>query len=162
MIRPATEQDCANLAALSLQVWLETYALEGIKTKYAEYALDTFSKGQFQGLLAQPRYQILVYYRDDVLCGYALVDLESRYQDKTNGFELARLYVHNKFSGQGIGKQLMQAVARRFGTPYWLYTWVENKSNRFYQHLGCKKIGELSFDFAGVAIKNNIYCYRSS
>ncbi len=51
MIRAATEEDCLNLVALSLQVWLNTYALDGIRTEYSEFALSTFTEQQFKKLL---------------------------------------------------------------------------------------------------------------
>ena len=37
MVREATKDDCAKLALLSIRVWLDTYAQEGIKTEYADY-----------------------------------------------------------------------------------------------------------------------------
>jgi len=38
MIRQAEQRDCLDLAALSLQVWLHTYAMKGLRTQISQYA----------------------------------------------------------------------------------------------------------------------------
>ena len=47
MIREAKQEDCISLTALSLQVWFETYAIDGINTEVAAYGLSLFSPGVF-------------------------------------------------------------------------------------------------------------------
>ena len=42
MIRKALQSDCLDLAALSLQVWLHTYATKGIRSQISQYALSHF------------------------------------------------------------------------------------------------------------------------
>lgn len=44
MIRVARKQDAINLAVLSMQVWLETYAQEGIRSEYSHHVLNTFTE----------------------------------------------------------------------------------------------------------------------
>lgn len=136
MIRKAQSKDAINLAALSIQVWLETYAVEGIRVEYANYALTTFTKDHFENLIQQPQYRLFVSEEDDVLQGYALVNLDSHFKNKKNGFEIDKLYVHSKFKGLGLARQLLSEVALKCGDRFWLYTWVENESNAFYQHPG--------------------------
>lgn len=157
MIRHACKDDCLQLAALSIKVWLDTYAVEGIKREYAQYALATFTESYFSSLLDSPDYNLLVVEKEKALQGYALLNMNSHYQSANNGFELEKLYIDTAFKGQGLGKQLLTAVEHEFGKAYWLYTWVENESNGFYLHLGFRKIGQLNFEFAGTQIENNIY-----
>ncbi|MEC8327683.1 MAG: GNAT family N-acetyltransferase [Pseudomonadota bacterium] len=157
MIRHACKDDCLQLAALSIKVWLDTYAAEGIKREYAQYALATFTESYFSSLLDSPDYNLLVIEKDQVIQGYALLNMTSNFQSANNGFELEKLYIDTRFKGQGLGKQLLTAVEHEFGNVYWLYTWVENESNGFYQHLGFRKIGKLIFEFAGTQIENNVY-----
>jgi diamine N-acetyltransferase len=59
MIREAKESDCVNLAALSLEVWLTTYSIDGIRTENSRYALSTFTEKHFKELLNDPQYKIL-------------------------------------------------------------------------------------------------------
>lgn len=157
MIRHACKDDCLQLAALSIKVWLDTYAVEGIKREYAQYALATFTESYFSSLLDSPDYNLLVIEKEKALQGYALLNMNSHYQSASSGFELEKLYIDTAFKGQGLGKQLLTAVEYEFGKAYWLYTWVENESNGFYLHLGFRKIGQLNFEFAGTQIENNVY-----
>ena len=157
MIRLAMQQDCESLAALSIKVWLDTYAKEGIRPEYANYALSTFTSAYFSGLLETPDYRLLVSTDGEFIQGYALTNFGSHYQSPENGFEVEKLYVDNCFQGQGIGKKLLAEVTKQFGQRFWLYTWVENASNDFYQKLGFRQVGKLTFDFAQWTIENNVW-----
>lgn len=161
MIRTATSQDCQSLAALSIQVWLDTYAVEGIKPAYAHYALTTFTEHYFKNLLSSDECKLFICEDDDVLQGYILINLTSHYQSPQNGYEIEKLYIHQKFKGQGLGRKLIAKVQAEFGAPCWLYTWTENASNHFYQHLGFAHIGTLSFEFEHTPIHNNVYAYKN-
>ena len=66
MIREAIQSDCKNLTALSLLVWLETYAVEGIKTEYSDFALSTFTEKYFSDLLSNANYRILIHQKRNV------------------------------------------------------------------------------------------------
>ena len=157
MIREATKNDCTQLAVLSIKVWLDTYAKEGIKDKYAQYVLSTFTPSYFIELLNNPKYHLLVSEENQALQGYVLLNFESYYESPLSGFEVEKLYVDSSSKSRGFGRKLLKEVENRFGKQYWLYTWVENESNGFYEHLGFKKIGLYSFEFAGAKIDNYVY-----
>ncbi|MEH6443650.1 MAG: GNAT family N-acetyltransferase [Oceanospirillaceae bacterium] len=159
MIRDAQEKDCINLAVLSLQVWLKTYAIEGIRTEYSQYVVSTFTELYFKDLLENPDYHLLVSAAEGVLQGFILINLQSRFESEANGFEIEKLYIHEKFTGKGLGRQLISNIEQRFGNRFWLYTWVENASNEFYKHLGFRNIGRLSFEFHHSTIVNNVYAF---
>ena len=169
MIRYARKEDASNLAVLSLKVWLETYAIEGIKTEYSKYVLTQFTPTYFEALVrvdsfcsasddVESPYRILVCEQDSVLKGYVLINLASHFDDNSQyGFEIEKLYVDGKFKGSGIGRSLLEVVKQNFGHSFWLYTWVENESNCFYTHLGFKQIGQFRFKFSDQIIENNVY-----
>ena len=157
MVREATKDDCAKLALLSIRVWLDTYAQEGIKTEYADYVLSTFTADYFLEILHNTKYRVLVSEENEILHGYVMVNLESNYQTPESGFEVEKLYVDNLFKGKGVGKKLLKSMEDQFGRQYWLYTWVKNESNGFYEHLGFSRIGYLTFEFFGALIENNVY-----
>ncbi|WP_100643725.1 GNAT family N-acetyltransferase [Alteromonas facilis] len=159
MIREATKDDCLSLAALSIKVWLETYAKEGIIGQHAEYVLSTFSETYFVRLINDHNYRLLISEHSGTIQGYILINLTSHYQTPNNGYEVEKLYIDSIFKGKGLGKSLLNAIERRFGKPFWLYTWIENESNSFYTHLGFEKVGTLTFEFAGQLVENNVYCY---
>ncbi|EKO3813200.1 GNAT family N-acetyltransferase [Vibrio harveyi] len=157
MIREATSDDCTQLAVLSIKVWLDTYAKDGIKGEYAQYVLSTFTQSYFAELLNSPQFRLLVSEENQALQGYVLLNLESYYESPQSGFEVEKLYVDSNSKGRGLGRNLLKEVGSKFGNKYWLYTWVENESNGFYEHLGFKKVGLFSFEFSGVKIDNNVY-----
>jgi len=63
MIREAKPEDCVDLAVLSLQVWLHTYATKGIREKISRFALNTFTEKYFLDLLNRSENKVQVYIR---------------------------------------------------------------------------------------------------
>jgi len=159
MIRDATPSDCLNLAALSLEVWLQTYSVDGIRTENSEYALSCFSENRFKKILNDTRYKLLVFTQGIYLRGYILVNLESRFKGEENGFEISRLYVQGPFQGQGIGQALLSETITRYGHRFWLYTWVRNNSILFYKKFGFKDIGQYDFKLGNDVIENRVLAY---
>ena len=159
MIREAKIEDCINLAALSLEVWLQTYSIDGIRTENSKYALSTFTKEYFENLLSDRKYKILVFIDGIYLRGYVLINLESRYESEDNGFEIEKLYVHGAFQGQKIGSWLLDEVRNRFGNRFWLYTWVRNKSIGFYKKFGFQDVGVYCFYFGDEIVENKVLIY---
>ncbi|QUM89377.1 GNAT family N-acetyltransferase [Moritella sp. 36] len=160
MIRKATQSDCINLAVLSLQVWLHTYATQGIRTKLSHYALSTFTEQYFNNMLDDSTCNIWVYTKDEHLVGFIVVDLASTFGCAMNGYEVKTLYVSEHFHGQGIGRKLLDKIKVQHGYPFWLSTWVKNESAlRFYRHLDFTTIGELNFDIDGELHENHVLSY---
>ncbi|WP_241651688.1 hypothetical protein [Pseudoalteromonas sp. PS5] len=81
-IRPARPCDASSLAALSIQVWLDTYALEGIKQEYADYALTTFTQAYFLALLRRDEITIYIAEHEGAILGYIQANRSSQYSDK--------------------------------------------------------------------------------
>jgi diamine N-acetyltransferase len=159
MIREAKESDCINLAALSLEVWLTIYSIDGIRAEISKYALSTFTEDYFKALLNDPKYQLLVSIDEDYLRGFALLNLESQFEEAENGFEIQKLYVHGPFRGKGIGQNLLSEIIARHGNKFWLYTWVRNKSIEFYKKFGFVDIGQYNFKFGNHIIENRVFAY---
>jgi ribosomal protein S18 acetylase RimI-like enzyme len=159
MIREAREADCINLAALSLEVWLQTYSVDGICAENSKYVLSTFTEEYFKLFLLDPKYKLLVFIERIYLRGYALINLESRFENKENGFEIEKLYVHSAFQGQGIGQSLLSEIIARYGKKFWLYTWVRNKSIVFYKKFGFIEIGQYNFQFGNSIIEKYVFGY---
>ena len=159
MIREARESDCINLAALSLEVWLTTYSIDGIRTENSKYALSTFTEDYFKSLVKDPKYPLLVSIDGVYLRGFALLDMESKFEKAENGFEIQKLYVHGSFRGKGIGQSLLAEIIARYGNRFWLYTWVRNKSIEFYKKYGFVDIGQYNFKFGNHIIENCVLAY---
>lgn len=162
MIREACDSDCINLAALSLGVWLQTYSADGICMENSRFALSTFNEEYFMQRLRDSRYRCLVFEEGMYIRGYALINLESRFQRGVSGFEIEKLYVHSPFQGRGIGRKLLAEIKERLGDRFWLYTWVRNKSVGFYEKCGFEHIGTHRFAFGDHTIENHVLGYDGS
>lgn len=162
MIREANQSDCVNLAALSLEVWLRTYCVDGIRSENSRFALSEFTEDSFRKILADSSRRVLLFTEDVYLRGYVLVNLESHYQSVENGFEIEKLYVQEAFQNQGIGRKLLEEVKERYGNNFWLYTWVRNKSLKFYKLFGFEDLGQYDFKLGNDTIRNRVLTYNNS
>jgi GNAT superfamily N-acetyltransferase len=96
---------------------------------------------------------------DGEIVGFASGSLES----DVDGFEgsLNTLYVLDDYQGEGIGSMLVIAVAERFkelnvnGMVIWTYT--ENPSRGFYEHLGGKTVCQKNIERNGSEISLTAY-----
>ncbi|MBE1301584.1 MAG: GNAT family N-acetyltransferase [Alteromonadaceae bacterium] len=156
-IREARKADIVALIQLSKTVWLETYAIDGIKHSYLNFVDATFDAQYFQKAINDIRNAILVCQYDGSVVGYALIDKQSDYQNTGFDYELVRLYILAKYRGFGLGRRLLQALQKQYGTKFWLYTWTENKSNQFYLKLGATHLGQYTFDFDKHPVHNHVY-----
>ncbi len=159
LIREANKKDCIKLAVLSLGVWLQTYAIDGISSEVSEYALSTFTEDYFNELLQDDKYKLLVNVEDDFLRGYVLINFESNFQSENYGFEIEKLYVQGAFQGQSIGSNLLSEIETLYGNKFWLYTWVRNKSLGFYKKFGFVDVGQYDFNFGSSVIENRVLRY---
>lgn len=161
MIRNATEKDSLNLAALSIQVWLHSYATDGLRQEISKYVMSTFTEQYFAELLNNPNYRILAFIENNHLVGYIMANLQSVWEEALNGYEIEKLYVQQHFQGKGIGRALLSEMSIRCGGTYWLSTWVHNeKAIGFYKHLGFLDIGCKNFQIEGASHKNRILAFK--
>ncbi len=161
MIRKANGNDCKNLAALSIQVWLHTYAIEGIRDVLSDFVLTTFTEDYYLNLLKNPNYQIYLYIENEHLVGFIVLNFDSFYKHEANGFEISTFYVQEHFQGQGIGKRLLTEIKKNHGNTFWLSTWVHNTAAiSFYIKSGFKDIGSIEFKLGDESHENLVLLYN--
>nr|WP_199068258.1 GNAT family N-acetyltransferase [Chromobacterium sp. ASV5] len=162
-IRPARRDDAACLAALSIQVWLTTYAPDGIRPGVADYVLAEFTPANFEALIADPARRLLLMEEGRHLLGYALLKRDSACPDA--GFptlEAERLYLLESHTGKGLGRRLMDAARQwaraQSGQPrLWLSVWRGNeRAIAFYRRLGMAEHGETYFELEGARHLNYV------
>jgi len=61
MIRLAEERDASSLAAVSIEVWLNTYLREGVGAFFADYVLAEFTAQKFRDAIRDPN--MAIWYR---------------------------------------------------------------------------------------------------
>ncbi|MBI3283640.1 MAG: GNAT family N-acetyltransferase [Burkholderiales bacterium] len=163
LIRPAQAKDANNLAALALQVWLHTYAKEGIRDAISVYVLTEFTPEKFRQLIAAPDKLLLVAESDRHLIAYAVLAFDTPQAAAPQAAtELATLYVQAHFAGRGVGSRLLQdcaeAARQRCGNgALWLTTNNQNaRAIAFYRKQGYSKCGTAYFVLDGERHENDV------
>ena len=77
IFREATAADAVNLAALSIQVWLHTYAKSAVRTALSSYVLAEFTERNFAEALDATHQLFVVCEEGSHLVGYVRLDFEA-------------------------------------------------------------------------------------
>jgi ribosomal protein S18 acetylase RimI-like enzyme len=149
IIRPATPSDIPNLVVLQQQVWIATYADEGIRDEFSRYVLAEFTVEKMSQAVTDPLRSILVAEDGKHLLGY----VEIRYgktppeplSDKVVP-EINTLYVLERFLGKGIGYKLLieaeNLIKNKGYSGVWLDAFCENhRALTFYERQNFKRVG---------------------
>lgn len=151
-IRKAKKDDAKIIAALGVQVWLETYANNGIKPKFLDYLFDRFQVKDWEKIIESPEHVVLVSIAEDGICGFLRVNLKSPCSINSSfTAELDPIYIMGSQKGKGLGKLLLNNLNTELQSlkihDYWFTVWIGNKSAiSFYKHLGFNQIGETFFE----------------
>ncbi len=151
-----------------MQVFLDTYATQGIRPALAREVLSEYSQGRFQQALANEAVQLCVAEVAGHLVGFAHVvlgqghDLAPAAASGKTAAELLRLYVQEAFTGCQVGTQLLaqaEAQASAAGAGLlWLTPWVHNhRALAFYGRRGYRDHGQTFFVFEGESHENRVY-----
>lgn len=162
-LRPATPDDAVRLSALAIQVYLDTYASQGVSQGLAQEALTLLSCDAFAERARQPHLRLILAERGDGLIGFAEMDLTAGPAPGTlqEGAELVRLYVQPPFQRSGVGSQLIEAaeqLARAAQRPsLWLTAWEGNhRARAFYARRGYADLGATIHWIEGQPIGNRV------
>jgi ribosomal protein S18 acetylase RimI-like enzyme len=163
LIRPAQLEDALCLGVLGTQIFLDTYATDGIRPAIAHTVLASFSTGAMSDLLQQSGTRLLVAERDRHLLGFAQITIGTRQElvHTPVPAELGRLYVQAGFAGQGLGSALLRAAetfaATHQASALWLTCWVGNqRALGFYRQHAYVDVGLTTFQMEGEMIANRV------
>ncbi len=162
-LRPAHDDDVLCLSVLAMQVFLDTYATEGIRPAIAREVLSTFSQAAFSQALVAHDAAVIVAEHMGHLVGFAHVTMGTSHELAPAGqqAELLRLYVQEPFTGQHVGTRLLheaERVAAAAGaTVLWLTPWVHNhRALAFYASRGYRDCGPTMFCIEGEEHENRV------
>ena len=162
--RVAEPADALCVGVLAIQVFLDTYATDGLRPDLAREALTHYSPEVFETRIRDASKHFLLAERAGHLVGFSECSVSSTPPDPSlsSGVELVRLYVQRRAQRLGIGAALLagaEAYARALGAPLlWLTAWVGNTSARaFYEAQGYDEVGVTSYEFEGEVYENRIY-----
>ena len=164
-IRPATPSDIPNLVVLRQQVWIATYADEGIRDEFSKYVLAEFTIEKMMASLNDPKRAILVAENGEHLIGYVEIAFDRQppqpiLEEKGHLFpEITTLYVLERFLGKGIGYKLLeeaeQLIKSKGHSAVWLDVFCENeRAIRFYERQNFIRVGISYFEEMGARYEN--------
>ncbi len=168
LIRHGELRDTENLAALAIQVWLHTYATEGVSSLISRYVLSEFTPEKFEALLSNDSSTVFVAESNKNLVGYATVSVCKSCPVPTSAeVELATLYVQAPFIGKGIGSALLSHAERSAGQSAGPSLWltVNSRNSRaieFYAMHGYTKIGITHFELGSEKHENLVLVGRDA
>jgi diamine N-acetyltransferase len=161
-IRQALPGDAECLAVLATQVWLHTYATDGISPVIARYVLDELSVSKFAAILTETNSAMLIAEINSHTVDYALVIVDTPCLSGCSTVKVASLYVQEHFARQGIGaallRQCQQIARQRTGSSdYWLTVNAQNfPAIAFYAQQGLVKTGTAYFELGGEKYENHV------
>ncbi|MEP7157604.1 MAG: GNAT family N-acetyltransferase [Betaproteobacteria bacterium] len=165
--RAAKESDAACIGTLGIQVFLDTYATDGIRPSLVREVNGQFSPEAMLALMAQADTRIVLAERAAHLIGFAQWELHSPQPllhgvDAAASAKLNRLYVQERFTGTGVGKALLAeaeaGAAREGATALWLTAWVGNaRALAFYPRCGYRDIGATLYEFENEKHENRVF-----
>lgn len=163
LLRRATIDDALCIGVLGTQVFLDTYAKQGIRPALAREVLATFATDACRAAIGASGSIVHVAEIDGHLVGFGHMVLGARHELAPAGVqaELVRLYVQERFTGQGIGSALLgeaeRGAAAAGSTVLWLTPWAYNdRALRFYASHGYADFGRTWFRFEGEAHENRL------
>ena len=162
--RAASVADALCIGVLAAQVFLDTYALDGIRPTLAREVLVKLREDTTGALLSRPEKRFIVAEGAGHLVGFAELTLGADHPllPTDRGAELCRLYVQERFTGTGVGSALLaraEALAAAEGaTALWLTAWAGNQRARaFYPRRGYRDVGTAMYRFQGEEHENRVF-----
>jgi GNAT superfamily N-acetyltransferase len=162
--RVATPADALCVGVLAMQVFLDTYAREGVRPDLAREALASYSPAVFDARIRDAANHFLLAERAGHLVAFSECSRtpQAPVASLAGGVELVRLYVQGPAQRAGIGEALLvraEAHAMGLGAPWlWLTAWSGNTNARaFYLAQGYSDVGAASHVFEGNSYENRVY-----
>ena len=167
-IRKADLGDASNLAVLKQQVWIATYAVEGIRTEFSDYVLSEFTVENTRNTILNNNKFIYVAEIDNHLIGCLEISFNVKCPVETEtGPEIAVLYVLERYTGMGIGKTLLNRALSlcnelKFNSV-WLTVYHKNeRAINFYLKQKFNDQGSTYFEMGGNQYENKVMVRKIS
>jgi diamine N-acetyltransferase len=166
-LRAAYPSDAVTIAALSVQVFLHTYATQGVRPDLAHEAFAEYSAEVFARRLDESNRAFILAEAGTGVLGYAEVLLSplAAPAAQVSGAELVRLYVQPAAQRLGIGCALLerteQAALAALVPAVWLTAWEGNvNAGAFYARMGYADVGTTTYSFRGHTYANRVFAKR--
>jgi diamine N-acetyltransferase len=163
VIRRAEINDLENITVLKQQVWIATYAVEGLRKEFSNYVLSEFTLDKVRETILDKNKLLLVAQIDNHIIGCVEIDFESQCPiplEKKQP-EIAVLYILERYTGIGIGAELLietlSELKKMNFKAAWLTAYHKNeRAIRFYKKNDFKIIGVAYFEMDGNSYENKV------
>ncbi|CAN7279970.1 GNAT family N-acetyltransferase [Bradyrhizobium sp. LjRoot220] len=162
MIRKAHERDASALAAVSIEVWMNTYLREGVSPHFAEYVLTAFTAQNLRDAIGDSGKAIWVSENGTGIDGFVTVCSSATPPlADCSPLEITTLYVRPRQQSGGRGAALLRCALEHCrdsgGENVWLTVNAENsRAIGFYVRHGFNKIGTTYFRIGDRAYENDV------
>jgi ribosomal protein S18 acetylase RimI-like enzyme len=162
LTREAEERDAPSLAAVSIEVWLNTYLRDGVSPFFADYVLSEFTAQKFRNAIDDP--DLAIWVSDNRMGIDGFVTVCSTATPPLAGcspLEITTLYVQPRHQSSGKGVALLRCALDHCrslgGESAWLKVNAENaRAIDFYLRHGFSTIGTTDFVIADKAYENYV------
>lgn len=150
-VRPAVRSDASALARLAERTFREAFAADNIAAHLDLHCERSYGPQQQLREIEDPNLVTLLAESDGELVAFAqLRPRAPKAGVPETAAELARLYVAQRWHGQGVAHELMaqvlQAASASGAQQLWLGVWEQNgRAQAFYRKLGFRECGEHTF-----------------
>jgi diamine N-acetyltransferase len=165
--REATPDDALCISVLGMQVYLDTYAPQGIRRSLAEDVLRNFSPPVIAEVMAKPDTTFIVAETNHHMVGFAQLSAYAKHElvPFSGATELNRLYIQEKFTRRGLGRELLQQAEKTAlncgASALWLTAWIGNaRALAFYSSQGYEELGSTPYIFQGEEYENRLFMKR--
>jgi len=163
LVKKAGLNDLNNLAVLKQQVWISTYATEGIIEEFSKYVLSEYSVENIKKSITDKTKLTLIAVDNKSVIGCVEILLTPTKPINTiePSIEISNFYILEKFQGGGIGKKLLTACLKEIKqlsfNKVWLTVYYKNQNAiEFYLKQHFSQIGETEFILENNKHKNYI------
>ena len=162
-LRIGSEADALCVSVLAIQVFLDTYAKDGIRPDLAREVLTNYSPEAFSTRLVDQDTTFVIAERGGYSLGFCEVARSRRCPAVAapGTVELVRLYVQRSSQRLGLGRALMgraEMLAMEAGADsLWLTAWTGNaQALAFYYALGYNTVGATTYTFEDQIYENEV------
>ena len=151
MIRKAEERDASSLAAVGIEVWVNTYLRDGVSPVFADYVLAEFTAQKFRNAIRNPDLATWVSENRTGIDGFVTVcSTATSPLPGCSPLEITTLYVQPRHQSAGEGAALLHRALDHCrsmgGESVWLTVEAENRrAVDFYLRHGFTRIGSTDF-----------------
>ncbi|NOQ75151.1 MAG: GNAT family N-acetyltransferase [Crocinitomix sp.] len=158
--------DLAALTAVAIETFIQSHGHSASEKDVNNYLQANYTEEIFKSELNNPSNVYRVLFFENEMAGYSKISYNQAISavNSTRICKLERIYVLEKFHGQGLGEELFNyniALSKANGQiGIWLFTWIENKrAVRFYEKMGFEIVGSHDFRLSATHTNPNHQMY---